>query len=177
MSTDGKSPDNVLVFRTPTTGTPVAVPSAIVTAMERPYAAYTLRLGGMSWEAVGAAMDYPDARSAAADVTRYLDAARALVAEYSQTQMLHLELSRLDALQTAVWPKAMEGSLPAVGMALSIVSTRVKLLGLDTSVVTAGPHGPTTVVVSDAEDDTEGEGYGYLSALTRAAERQGPSGA
>ena len=42
----------------------------------------------------------------------------------------HLESSRLDALQVAVWDAAMAGDLAAVRSAMNIIKARIKLLGL-----------------------------------------------
>lgn len=42
-----------------------------------------------------------------------------------------LELVRLDALQVAVWEKAMTGDLKAAGMVLRIIEQRSRLLGLE----------------------------------------------
>jgi hypothetical protein len=41
------------------------------------------------------------------------------------------ELDRLDALQAAVWAKALAGDLRAVDAALKVIDRRVKLFGLD----------------------------------------------
>jgi len=42
-----------------------------------------------------------------------------------------LELDRLDALQRAIWDKAIDGNLNALDRVLAIMSRRSKLLGLD----------------------------------------------
>lgn len=42
----------------------------------------------------------------------------------------HVEEQRLDALQHAVWTRAMEGHLPSVEAALRILKARMRLLGL-----------------------------------------------
>ena len=42
-----------------------------------------------------------------------------------------LEVARLDALQAAIWDKAMEGDPQAVGAVLKIIDQRMRVLGLD----------------------------------------------
>jgi hypothetical protein len=57
--------------------------------------------------------------------------------EYSEresvetTQLRNLEKARLDQLQSAVYPKALEGQVTAVEAVLSIMKRRAALLGLD----------------------------------------------
>jgi len=145
----------VLVFRHPTTQRPVVVPDDVATAAERPYRAYKARLTGMSWEEVALLERYPNARAAAAEVNRYLEEGRALVAEASAGALIGLELARLDALQHAIWPSAMEGTLPAVSMSMQLVLARVKLMGLELEAEKGAAGGaPTTVVVP-----MDSEGY------------------
>lgn len=45
-------------------------------------------------------------------------------------QYRQLELDRLDALQAAIWCRAIAGDCSAVAVALKIMEQRVKLLGL-----------------------------------------------
>jgi uncharacterized small protein (DUF1192 family) len=45
-----------------------------------------------------------------------------------------LELSRLDAMQRAIWPKAMEGDSRAIETCLKILDQRAKYLGLNTAI-------------------------------------------
>lgn len=49
----------------------------------------------------------------------------------SVDEMRRLEGERLDALQLALWPKAMEGNAQAVRAILTISERRAKLYGLD----------------------------------------------
>lgn len=42
-----------------------------------------------------------------------------------------LEVARLDALQFAIWDKAMDGDPQAVGTVLKIIDQRMRVLGLD----------------------------------------------
>ena len=63
------------------------------------------------------------------------------VEEYRET-----ELARLDALQAALWDKAMEGDSSAVTTILKVMGHRSKLLGLETA-VQEGTTTPRTVVI------------------------------
>lgn len=128
---ESELPSMVVVVRSTVHGRPVAVPAEVVERAERPYAAYQLRVGGMSWEEVALEMGYPDGRAARTDVTRYLDEGRALVEDLTRQELLKLELLRLDKLQAAVWPEAMKGHLPSVNAARSLIMDRAKLMGLD----------------------------------------------
>lgn len=138
----------VLVFRTPETGRPVAVPDEIVSATERAYKAYQERLTGKSWEMVAVEGGWPDAESCAAEVRRYLDEGRAVMAGFKRLEVLAVELARLDALQQAVWPEAMNGKVPSVMAALAVHKQRVAVLGLDQP-SEEGTGVPTVVVPSE----------------------------
>lgn len=149
----------VLVFRRPDNGRPVAVPSEVVKAAERPYRAYCDRLTGMSWEDVAVEHQYPNARSAAAEVNRYMEEGKAMVMQASAGALITLELARLDRLQTAIWPDAMAGVLPAVSVSMQLVLARVKLMGLDLgSSQIEGNTAPRTVIVPLDQE-------GYVKAL------------
>jgi len=65
--------------------------------------------------------------------TAYRRVQRALSAVPAEDVETHraLELDRLDALQRAVWDKAIDGNLNALDRVLAIMSRRSKLLGLD----------------------------------------------
>jgi len=62
-------------------------------------------------------------------------------------EVRHLEVVRLDALLTAMWPKAMQGSGWAVERCLSIMERRARLLGLDAPT----KHEVMTIDAIDAE--------------------------
>lgn len=127
---DEVPPENVLVFRN-STGQPVIVPNAVATEAERAYRAYTMHVGGKSWQEIANEEKYPSAGSAKADVDRYMDEAAALVADRSARKMLNLEVTRLDALQAAIWPQAMAGHIPSAALVMNIVMNRSRLVGLD----------------------------------------------
>lgn len=151
----------MLVFRG-TNGQPVAVPSEVVTAGERAYRCHCLRMAGKSWEDIAAEEGYPNGRAAMADVKRYLEEGASMIIESSSRQMLALEVSRLDALQSAIWDSAMAGSIPAVKMAMDLIRTRSTLVGLDPEKMAQEGEIARTVVVM-------GEDGGYLAGLKLAA--------
>jgi hypothetical protein len=63
------------------------------------------------------------------------------------------ELDRLDALQLAVWPRAMNGDVSAVLAAQRIVMARCRLLGLDRPERHSGGPFRASVVLSRDEAD------------------------
>jgi hypothetical protein len=157
--------DNVLVFRG-NDNRPVAVPQDVVIESERPYRAYHLHLRGLNWEQVALQEGYASAEAARYDVRRYLDEGRSLVQDLTRKQLLERELARLDLLQAAVWPKAMEGNLPAVSVAHGLVLSRAKLLRLDQDIrdePEPGSEGAGVVIGGDERS--------YSAALEKAAER------
>lgn len=83
-----------------------------------------------------------------------MDIGRSMVDSMEYREMLDLELSRLDALQMAVWDNAMAGDTRSVEATLKVMALRSKLLGLETDQNT----GATTVVVT-------GETADYLGTL------------
>ena len=62
----------VLVFRQPETGRPVAVPNEVVSEVERAYKAYQDKLTGKSWETIAVEGMWPSAQAAAREVQLYL---------------------------------------------------------------------------------------------------------
>ncbi len=60
-----------------------------------------------------------------------------------------LEVQRLDALQVAIWDKALSGDIKALNAVLRIIEQRSRLLGLDKPV--AWKTEPETVVLSPAQ--------------------------
>ena len=161
---EGEQPSNVLVFRN-NTGQPVAVPEDVVTASERAYRCHKMRIAGHSWEAIAQQEGYQTAKQAKYDVDRYLEEARSLVVESSQREMLTLEVGRLDALQSALWPQAMAGHVPSAGAVLNIITTRSKLVGLDPDKMAQQADEARTVVLVPHES------AGYIESLQRAAEQ------
>jgi len=154
--------DNVLVFRN-ATGSPVAVPSSVVTEAERAYRCHQMRIQGVSWGEIAQQENYTSAGAAKSDVDRYMAEARSLVVEASAREMLTLEVNRLDALQQAMWTNAMSGHVPSAQLIMNIIVNRAKLVGLDPEKMSEEADKARTVVVPDNPD-------GYLAALQQAAE-------
>ena len=152
----------VLVFRNGA-GDPIAVPSDVVTAAERAYRCHKARIGGKSWEQIAEEEQYPSAAACKYDVDRYLEEGKALVVESSQRQMLTLEVARMDALQSAIWPQAMMGHVPSVTAALSIIKERSRLVGLDPEKMAEQAEQARTVI--HVPQDSQG----YIASLQRAA--------
>jgi len=88
--------------------------------------ALRLRSRGMTYREIGEALGVDHS-------TAYRRAQRALTSVVVEAVEEHrtIELLRLDALQSSLWPKALEGNLQAVKAILSIMERRSKLLGLD----------------------------------------------
>ena len=63
----------------------------------------------------------------------------------------HLEATRLDALQLALWNKAMDGDLPAVAAIVRIIQARCRLYGLTGHKSDQAPARARTVVTPPAE--------------------------
>lgn len=152
----------VLVFRN-ADNQPIPVPGELVESNDRTYRCYLSRLKGLSWEEIAAQENYASARQAMYEVQRYLDEAAELVAETTKKNMLLLEVSRLDALQAALWPEALKGHVASVGMAMNLILNRAKLLQLDLYVEPTEVPGVSRTVIIPSDSD------GYMSALEQVA--------
>ena len=69
----------------------------------------------------------------------------------SVDNLQHLEGARLDALQQALWAKAMGGDLPAVAAIVRIIQARCRLYGLTGNTTNPRPPTSRTVVMSSEE--------------------------
>ncbi len=95
-----------------------------------------LRVAGLSLSAIGKSLDPPISPQRTHQIIGEALASRQ---REGVDALVELELSRLDALQNAVWPKAISGDVLAVGACLRISERRSLLLGL---------NAPTQVVAS-----------------------------
>ncbi|GAA5031806.1 hypothetical protein GCM10023258_30290 [Terrabacter aeriphilus] len=68
----------------------------------------------------------------------------------------HLELARLDALQAALWDKAMSGDVEAAREVRAVIMARCRLLGLDDRAKRPKAWAPRTVVLSAEDRETLG---------------------
>lgn len=76
-----------------------------------------------------------------------------------------LELDRLDALQTAVWDRAVAGDIKAIDIVLKVMDRRIRLLGLEQA-ATSGESTDRSLVDPafwEAVRDTPGGFQGWLS--------------
>ncbi|MCA9241981.1 MAG: hypothetical protein KDA37_17340 [Planctomycetales bacterium] len=104
-------------------------------------------------EAVAAGATYDEAAEQAGYASRsgaYKALWRALGDRAAEAVDEHraIELARLDALQAALWERAMTGDVKAAGMVLRIIEQRTRLLGLDKPTVGCATQ---TLVMSPAE--------------------------
>jgi hypothetical protein len=98
-----------------------------IQAAERKADAINLRMAGASYQEIADQLGYADHTGARKAV---LTAMSMKVIEPVKL-MRRLELYRLDELQSAVYPRAMEGDLKALGAVLKIMERRAALMGLD----------------------------------------------
>lgn len=93
---------------------------------ERKKNALELRLAGASYRDIAQALN-----CSVGTATNDCKEALAEIPMQQADEMRTVELSRLDRLQRAVWPKAVKGDLQAVDRAIKIIDRRAKLFGLD----------------------------------------------
>lgn len=160
---DHREGADVLVFRN-SAGEPIVVPSAVATEAERAYRCYQLRQSGKDWTEIALAEQYPSAKAAKYDVDRYLEEARSLVVESSAREMLRLEISRLDRLQSFIWDKAADGNIAAITEIRQLVMSRVRVVEVLEPSKTEEVGGDMVRTVVVASDEA-----GYLRGLQKAA--------
>lgn len=114
--------------------------------LNRPLAAWRraraveLATQGHTYEEIASEVGYANRGTAYKVVRKTLDENVAHAVEEHR----EIEVARLNALQAAVWERAMAGDVEAVDAVLKIVVARVKLLGLSSASEAATP---ATVVV------------------------------
>lgn len=99
------------------------------TATERRKKAVALRIAGATFEQIGDQLGV-STQAAHKLVTTALEETRRITGEAAE-QLRQTELTRLDALQTALWSDAVKGDVQAVDRILKIMLRRSQLLGLD----------------------------------------------
>ena len=97
---------------------------------ERDNNAVAMRLSGATFQQIADQLDYANRGAAHKGVTAALKRA----AREANSEMLELELGRLDRLQTAHWVKAIQGDIKAAEYCLRVIDRRCKLLGLDAAI-------------------------------------------
>lgn len=106
---------------------PAATSPARLADRERQTRAVAMRAAGRSYADIADALDYSSADTARKSVAALLDRVESDAAD----ELRLLEGRRLDLLQAAVWPSALEGHLPAVDRVVRISERRARLFGLD----------------------------------------------
>jgi hypothetical protein len=105
---------------------------AVLTA-ERRTKAIQMKIEGHTWQQIADALGYAHKGSAYTDVQRALE--QAVVQQRLAAEVWReLELSRLDAMQQAIWPRLMAGEPRAIEVALKLLDRRAKYLGLDSAI-------------------------------------------
>lgn len=118
--------------------------------------AHQMRQGGMSWWDIAENLKISEGAAKKA-VAELIAEAAATVDYYEKRDVLAMELSRLDALQSAVWEEAMEGKIHAVQAALAIMDRRAKWLGFAEPEVKTNVTSNTIIVPGNTKD--------YIQAL------------
>src|SRR4051812_38836837 len=111
-------------------------------AAARKVKAIELRTAGLTYQEIADRLGY----SGRGAVHNIVSAALKTCTTEAVDNLQHLEGARLDALQQALWAKAMEGDMPAVAGIVRIIQTRCRLYGLTAR--TPMPTAPRTVVTS-----------------------------
>lgn len=99
---------------------------SVATAAEKRKKALDLRRAGWSFEDIAAEVGYANKGSAHRAVKQGI----AAITRESATELLELELARLDDLQAGAYDAARNGDLFAVDRVLKIIDQRAKFLGL-----------------------------------------------
>ena len=97
-------------------------------------------------------------------VIKHIRTALADLAESTQAETVEwraIELERLDALQRAIWDKAMDGDVAAIDRMLRIMERRSKLLALDA---------PTKIATTTPDGEASATGYVVLPPTAESAE-------
>jgi hypothetical protein len=105
---------------------------AVITA-ERRTKAVQMKIEGATWDAIAKELGYAHKAAACTDVQRALEQ-NVIQQGLAIEAWRELELGRLDAMQLAIWPKAMEGDCRAIETCLKILDQRAKYLGLNTAI-------------------------------------------
>jgi hypothetical protein len=115
---------------------------------DKAYQAYRMNLEGQDWDSIARTLGYKTGRSAQVEVREYITKAAVQMDMARREEVLDIEMRRLDALQAAVWPSAMDGDTKAVDSVLRVMGHRAKLLGLELVAQTQGAVTNNTVVVT-----------------------------
>jgi hypothetical protein len=123
--------------------------------------ALQLHAQGYSYDEVAAAVGYANRGTAWKAVH---DALKDRVAANADV-LRRLELMRLDTLQAAHWPGALEGDVKAAGVVLKVIAQRIRLMALEQDPKASGI--PTDLVIIKSDTFVE-----QLKALVEEDERE-----
>lgn len=113
---------------------------------ERGYQAYGLRIQGKTWQEIAYTLGYDSASHARRAVNILLSQARDAITEEQRTEIINLELDRLDVLQTAFWSQALGGDNKSADTVLKIMMHRARLARLGDE---AAASARTVIVTSE----------------------------
>ncbi|WP_375504796.1 hypothetical protein [uncultured Jatrophihabitans sp.] len=126
-----------------------------VLARDRAEQAHCLHLSGLPWTDTARETGYASGRVAALAVTAWLERVAVEQGPEHRRQALQLELDRLDALQAAFWPAALERDRHAADVVLKVIARRSKILGFEKSDESLLPA-PRTVLVGGTTEEYVG---------------------
>ncbi|HEX8859791.1 MAG TPA: helix-turn-helix domain-containing protein [Actinomycetes bacterium] len=132
-----------MTTRGKTEGGKMAAGDVRIAARQREARALQLRQAGATYAQIGRQLGVCESRA-----WRIVQRALRRVVADPLEELRRLETLRLDALQLAIWPKAMAGNLLAVDRVLAIMARRARLLGLD-----APAQSRVTVLSEDVVDE------------------------
>jgi len=142
----------------------------ILKGREREQAAVKLRMGGATYEEIGATLGIT-AMAAYKAVKRALARVIAKTNE-DASELRTLELQRLDKLLLALWGRASKGDDAAVDRVLRVMERRAKLRGLDAPVQVSGPDGGP-IQTADVSERSDAERIRAVDSLVAALRARG----
>lgn len=128
---------------------------------EKSLLAYQMRVAGVQPSEIATALGISHVH----DVYRLLAERYSMDIDYTdkldRKSILYMEVTRLDALQAAVWPSAMMGDPKSIDSAIKIIATRAKITGLEQ--VDPVVQKNLVLVMGEKESD-------YIAALKAASD-------
>jgi AraC-like DNA-binding protein len=98
-----------------------------LTAEERAYQAYNLRVAGHDWATIAQRIGYDSPSSANRDVSHLISKARGYISDERKMEIAEMELARLDALQAAYWDAALQMDHKSADLVLKFMIHRARL--------------------------------------------------
>ena len=140
-----------------------ATAAAVLTEHENELArkAYVMRSMGHSWFSIAEELQISEHRASELKRTAFAEAAK-LVSDGARSELLAMEVGRLDDLQLMLWPSAQAGDVRAISEIRQIITSRARLLGLEETNTAANMLASTVVVGGSTEE--------YIAALRAVAE-------